>query len=228
MENDIVTYRRIRRSIGYLGISLPIVLVILSLVPFFETGVQSSISGYYYTNLREILTGTLCAVGLFLIRYTGFKSSAFWKNDNLLTNIAGYMAFGVAFFPVNPDSWVEKVYTLFPVNARIIGYLHYAFASVFFTVLAVISINVFTIGQKADEKIKKSFINENNIYKSCGYLMLVFIGLIPVFAYLRLFASSTLLLEALTLFLFGISWLIKGRALGDKGKIGEKIYMEAN
>ncbi|MFO7659051.1 MAG: hypothetical protein R6W78_18475 [Bacteroidales bacterium] len=227
MKNDIASYRRIRRAIGYLGISLPIILVIMSLIPFFKTPVQSSISSYYYSNLREIFTGTLCAVGLFLIRYTGFKSSAFWKNDNLLTNIAGYLAFGVAFFPVNPDNWAEKVYTLVPLNIKLIGYMHYGFASLFFLVLAIISINVFTIGQKADDKIRKSLINENNIYKGSGYLMLFFIGLIPVFSYLRLFSSSTLLLEALALILFGISWLVKGRALGDSGKIGEKVYSEA-
>ena len=99
LENDIKTFRRIRRAIGFLMISLPIVLVILSLIPFFKTPIQASISNYYYTNLREIFTGVLCAVGLFLIRYVGFNSSPFWKNDNLLTNFAGYMAFGIAFFP---------------------------------------------------------------------------------------------------------------------------------
>ena len=70
---DIFTYRRIRRAIGYLGISLPILLVGLSLISFFETSVQYSISDYYYTNLREVFTGTLCAVGLFLICYKGME-----------------------------------------------------------------------------------------------------------------------------------------------------------
>lgn len=111
-ENNILTFRRIRRAIGYLGIGLPVVLLILSLIPFFQTRVQASISHYYYTNLRELFTGVLCAVGLFLIRYKGTKNPKFWKNDGLLTNIAGYMAFGVAFFPTNPDMWCQKIYTL--------------------------------------------------------------------------------------------------------------------
>ncbi len=227
-ENDIKTFRRIRKSIGYLGISLPIVLVFLSLIPFFKTSVQASISNYYYTNLREIFTGVLCAVGLFLIRYTGFKSSSFWKNDNLLTNIAGYMAFGVAFFPTNPDSWAEKIYTLVPLNLNLLGYIHYGFAAIFFFILAIISINVFTIGQKTNNQIPVSVFNENYIYRICGYLILFFILMVPVFSLLNVFSSSTLLFEALALFSFGTSWLIKGRALGDRGKIGERIYREAN
>ena len=41
-----------------------------------------------------------------------------------------------------------------------------------------------------------------------------------------LFSYSTLLLESLILFFFGAAWLIKGRALGHEGKIGEKLYRE--
>ena len=226
--NDIKTYRRIRRAIGYLGISLPIALVILSLIPFFKTPVQPSISAYYYTNLRELFTGVLCAVGLFLIRYIGFKSSSFWKNDNLLTNIAGYMAFGIALFPTNPDNWSAKIYTLIPLNFKVLGFIHYGFAAVFFLILSVISIKVFTIGQKINDQIPVSIFNENYIYRICGYLMLVFIIMIPVFAIINIFTYSTLVFEALALLSFGISWLVKGRALGDRGKIGVRIYRELN
>lgn len=227
-ENNIKTFRRIRRTIGFLAISLPFTLVVLSLIPFFKTPIQSSISYYYYTNLREVITGILCAVGLFLIRYVGTKNSSFWKNDNLLTNIAGYMAFGVAFFPTNPDYWAEKIYTLIPINVSLLGYIHYGFAAIFFLILSIISIKVFTIGQQENEDIPISIFNENHIYKICGYSILVFIIMIPIFSYLKLFSYSTLLFESLSLISFGISWLIKGRALGDKGKIGERLYRKSS
>jgi hypothetical protein len=227
-ENDILTYRRIRKAIGFLAIGLPFALVIFSLIPFFKTRVQSSISGYYYTNLRELLTGVLCAVGLFLIRYKGFKGSSIWKNDDLLTNIAGYMAFGIALFPTNPETWSAKIYTIVPLNYCFLGYIHYGFAAMFFIILALISISIFTIGQKPDEGVKKSPLNENYIYKACGYLMLLFVALIPILAHINLFYQSTLTLEALALFSFGISWLIKGRGLGDKGRIGQVLYREDN
>jgi hypothetical protein len=227
-ENDIETYRRIRRAIGILGIGLPVVLVILSLIPFFKSSVQPSISSYYYTNLRDIFTGVLCAVGLFLIRYKGFGGKSFWTNDDLLTNIAGYMAFGIALFPTNPDDWSAKIYSFLPLNYNFLGWIHYGFAAAFFIILALISIKIFTIGQNRDAKIPVSVLNENYIYKTCGYLILIFIILIPVFACLKIFDQSTLTLEALALIAFGISWLIKGRGLGDQGKVGRVLYRENN
>lgn len=229
IENyDIFTYRRIRRAIGYLGISLPILLVGLSLISFFQTPVQPSISDYYYTNLREIFTGILCAVGLFLIRYKGFGNISIWKNDNLLTNIAGIMALGVALFPTNPEDFKAKIYTLIPYPEKWLGWLHYGFAALLFLILALLSINVFTIGQENETRTPKSMLNENNIYKTCGYLIIVFVVMVPVFEVLKLYTYSTLIFESLSLFAFGIAWLIKGRALGDKGIIGQKLYQENN
>ena len=143
-EVDVKTFRRIRKAIGILGISLPIVLVVLSWITFFDTKVQPSISNYYYTNLRELFTGVLCAVGLFLIRYQGTKNKTFWKNDSLLTNIAGYMAFGIALFPTSPNECTDKIYSLIPSCNSLLGILHYGFAATFFIIIAVISISVFT------------------------------------------------------------------------------------
>lgn len=225
---DIFTYRRIRRAIGYLGISLPILLVGLSFISFFKTPLQPSISNYYYTNLREIFTGTLAAVGLFMIRYRGHGNASFWKNDNLLTNIAGIMAIGVALFPMNPDDFAVKIYTLIPYAEKGLGWLHYGFAALLFLIMALLAINVFTIGQEKETRDPKSILNENNIYRFCGYSIIVFVVLVPVSETLKLFRYSTLILEALALFAFGIAWLIKGRALGDSGEIGKKLYQENN
>lgn len=229
-DYDIFTYRRIRRAIGYLGISLPILLVGFSLISYFQTPVQPSISHYYYTHLREFFTGTLCAVGLFLIRYKGHGNVSIWKNDNLLTNIAGIMALGVAFFPTNLDDndLKTKIYTLIPATEAWLGWLHYAFAALLFLILALLAINVFTIGQKNETRSPKSILNENNIYKACGYSIIIFVVLVPISENLKWFKYSTLVLEALSLFAFGIAWLIKGRALGDSGVVGEKLYQEKN
>lgn len=222
LENhNIFAYRRLRRAIGYLGIFLPVILVVLSLFKFFDTEVQPSISHYYFTNLREIFTGTLCTVAFFLICYKGHGNKSIWKNDNLLTNIAGFMALGVALIPTSPIYETDKIYILFPFDLE---WLHYGFAAVLFLIFALLAINVFTLGQDCDDDIPVSIIDENNIYKFCGYSILVFIALIPI---LR-FSYSTLIFEALSLFMFGTAWLIKGRALGDKGIIGEKLYREHN
>lgn len=222
------TYRRIRKAIGWLGMLLPVTLVFLSLFPFFGTEIQGSISSYYYTNFREIFTGTLCAVSLFLIRYEGTDNKSFWKNDRKLTNIAGIMALGVALIPTNPETCDQKIYTLIPSCVHFIGYFHYFFAASLFLSFAIISINVFTIGQEKNENIPLSVLNENNIYRVCGYLIILFIILIPVFDILKVFKSSTLFFEALSLFAFGVSWLIKGRGFGTGGKVGRILYREDN
>jgi hypothetical protein len=150
-NNNVFTYRRIRRAIGYLGVLLPVVLVVLSLFTFFNTELQPSISDYYFTNLREIFTGTLSAVGLFLIRYKGIKNASIWRNDTLLTNIAGIMALGVALIPVNPELEHQKIYTLIPHNWPWLGYLHYGFAAGLFGIFALLALNVFTIGQEENQ-----------------------------------------------------------------------------
>ena len=168
-QDNLFTYRRLRRAIGYLGIALPVLLVGLSLIPFFETAVQLSISDYYYTNLRDIFTGTLAAVGLFMICYKGHGNRFFWKNDQLLTNIAGIMAIGVALIPVSPEAEVQDVLSLLPVHYSWLGWLHYAFAALLFGIFALLAINVFTIGQNLAEDIPVSAFNENHIYRFCGF-----------------------------------------------------------
>jgi hypothetical protein len=227
-NSDVFNYRRIRRAIGYLAVGLPVVLVLFSVIPFFKTSLQSSISHFYYTNLRELFTGTLCAVGLFMVRYRGFGNEQWWKNDNLLTNIAGVMAFGVALIPTFHVEEMCRTTTLLSYDWNFLGWLHYFFAAGLFISISILSIHVFTIGQENEPGIPKSAFDENNIYKICGYSIIVFIIMIPISEILNLFPNSTLVLEALSLFAFGTAWLIKGRALGQTGKIGEMLYREHN
>jgi len=227
-ENDMTTVRRLRKAIGWLGISLPFALVLLSLVPVFKTDIQDSISSYYYTNLREIFTGVLCAVGLFLIRYKGYEHPTFWKNDDRMTNLAGAMALGVALMPTNPGTCAEKIYTIIPFCNDFLGWFHYIFAGCFFLILALMSLFTFTLGQKNVQENTPDRFNENTIYRICGCAIIAFIIMVPVCQYLLPFPHSTLFFETLTLLAFGISWLIKGRALGDKGRLGQMLYRENN
>lgn len=228
-DNSIITYRRVRKAIGLLGIGLPILLILIALFPFFKTDIQESISEFYYTNLREIFTGILCAVGLFLILYKGYGNKKWWRNDRLLTNISGGMAFGVAFIPT--DSAVHSraaSFTMIPYDISWLRFLHYGCAAFLFLSFALLSIFAFTIGQNKTESLSMSMWNENRIYRICGIAIIIFIGLIFISNWLFLFDYSTLVFEALSLFSFGISWLIKGRILGDKGVIGQKLYNEFN
>jgi hypothetical protein len=222
------TFRRMRKIIGYLGIGLPLVLFVLSLIPFFKTPLQNSISYYYYTNLRDIFIGVMCAVSFFLVCYKSSSNEVFWKDDNKMTNLAGFLALGVALAPTNPESCSEKIYALIPLCAKVIGCLHYIFAILFFAVLAEISIVVFTIGQKKNRRIRQSLFNENNIYRICGWIIVACVLLIIVCKICDRFPYLIFWLEFIALASFGISWLIKGRFLGDTGNTGRILYMEDN
>lgn len=221
------TYRRIRSAIGYMGFFLPIVLMLLSFINYFDTEIRTSISHFYYTNLRDIFTGVLCAVGFFMIRYKGMGNKVWYKNDNLLTNVAGVMAIVVAFFPTFPEEGDKTFHSIVSVEQHAVGIIHYAAAATLFTAFSLLSIFVFTIGQEENKDIPVSILNENYIYKFCGYAILLFIVLIYILGKLEI-KYSTFILEFLALLAFGISWLVKGRALGDKGKMGEMLYREHN
>ena len=75
----VLSYPGLRRSGGYLGIALPFALVLGQTVSnAFVTGhlslaIQPSISAYYYTSMRNILVGDLCAIAVFLIACKGYS-----------------------------------------------------------------------------------------------------------------------------------------------------------
>ena len=86
-NNHVISYRKIRRSIGFIGLLLPLVLWfgnfllnsfglatstkwIIYKGEYNSTyNLKSSISHFYYSTVGEIFTGALCAVALFLFCY---------------------------------------------------------------------------------------------------------------------------------------------------------------
>jgi hypothetical protein len=73
-----------RFAIGLLGVLLPLVLVFLE--PALFDGLpapRGSLSAYYYSGLREVFVGGLCAIGVFLLStrsstFHGRASSVRW------------------------------------------------------------------------------------------------------------------------------------------------------
>ncbi len=53
-----------------------------------------SISAYYYTPVRTVFVGSLCAIGVVLIAYKGHS-----PEEDVLLNFSGFMAFVVAMVP---------------------------------------------------------------------------------------------------------------------------------
>ena len=204
----LVSFMTIRRCIGWIGMLLPFALLTGALLLGCEQ-MQPSISAYYYTRVGVLFTGSLCAVGLFLVTYKGFG-----KWDDAATNIAGALAFAVALFPTGgvPGN---------PCNIYAVGYptyisvIHYASAGLFFATLSFISYFLFT---QSDGNVTENKRRRNMIYRTCAVLMVIFAGMIPLLRWDPLQETvapynPTFWLECGALVSFGVSWLVKGEVI---------------
>jgi hypothetical protein len=203
----IVSYLTMRRTIGVLGIALPLVVVLGGLIENSHV-LQGSISGYYYTNMRDFFVGILCVVALFLISYQGYE-----RIDNIVANLAGFSALGMIIFPTKMSfQKIEKV-GIFLIDDHISGYLHLTFATIFFLALSYNSIFLFT--KRHSPNISKEKKRRNILYRISGIIMLSQILLIILYMeFLKeTYISKTypvLIFESIALFAFGTSWLVKG------------------
>lgn len=202
-QNAVLSYLGLRKSIGVIGIALPFVLAIGALA-LFGDDLRSSISSYYYTGMRGVFVGSMCAVGVFLLSYN------FGRLDSWLGNVAGVCAIGLALFPTAPDGdptgW-----------ARTAGVLHLVFAAIFFLVLAVFSLFLFT-RTGPDENPTERKKTRNLVYLICGYAILVCVVLAALAglflgAGVKAELRPLFWLESIAVLAFGVSWLVKGETL---------------
>jgi hypothetical protein len=194
------SYIALRKSVGWIGLLLPFMLMLGDSLIFRGPLVENSISYYYHTGMGDVFVGALCAVALFLFFYSGYD-----KWDDWAGNLGGIFALGVAWFPMTksgPPDWADRV--------------HLVSAILFFLVLAAFSLLLFTKtekGRKPEGRKKK----RNGIYVACGIIMLASLATIAVFKFWLqddhpewrlVFWGETAALVA-----FGISWLTKGEAI---------------
>ncbi|MDT5069289.1 MAG: hypothetical protein QOK02_5444 [Mycobacterium sp.] len=84
----------------YLRGGMPVMLVLLAAALIIErvgaTCWQTSISAYYFTSAHGVFIGAICAIGTLLIVYKGSRDT-----EDILLNLAGILAFVVAFVPTS-------------------------------------------------------------------------------------------------------------------------------
>jgi NADH:ubiquinone oxidoreductase subunit 6 (subunit J) len=89
-----------RDTYRYLRAGMVVVIVMLFAAIFLDSVPtdcwQGSISAYYYTAARNVFVATLCCLGIMLIVYKGSNDT-----EDVLLNLAGTLAFFVAFVPVS-------------------------------------------------------------------------------------------------------------------------------
>jgi hypothetical protein len=215
---EIISYYKMRRAIGVLGISLPLILLTGSSLLGGCDEVQSSISTYYHTNMRDIFVGFNCAVALFLFAYRGHD----WR-DNLAGYLGCIFALGVAFLPCSVSSPDPTCIITVPVQNSMVGKLHNLSALLYFFILIVYSLLLFPKTHMDMITHEKMFMGRqkrkrNVVYYICGILMTASLLLIIANMWFldHLYPALKDLnpifwLESVVMLSFGISWLTKGQ-----------------
>lgn len=204
----LISYNTLRKTIGWLGISLPLAMIIGNYIFGNCHTLQDSNSHYYYTVTGNLFTGILCAVGMFLIAYRGID------DDHNYTFFAGVCAIMIAMLPTNNNSADTCAIIDLPLN-KWRNIAHYSFAALFFISLAWISLFIFTKskGPKTKQKEKR-----NKVYLACGIIILVAITILFLISFFDVDRKydkykPTFWMEWVALIAFGASWLVKGELI---------------
>ena len=181
---------RLRATIGWLGMLLPWIVVLL--IGYFP----ESISATWYTNACTVFMIILGSAAFLLISYKGYE-----KIDDILLTCSGIAGLGICLFPCAISYEHEKVGT-FLIDSQVSNVIHFISAIIFFGLLAYNSFFLFTKGTGEPTKKKKI---RDIIYRVCG------VGMIGSFAIMLLpaFRIQVWLTETIALFFFAISFLTK-------------------
>src|SRR2546429_601723 len=197
-------YLLLRTVIGWIGTLLPVVLI-AGEAACYSTTLPGSMSGYYYTPMRNVFVGALCVLGFFLVAYDSGAVA-----DRVITNVAGVGALGVALCPTKP------AVAHLTLAQEVTGDFHLAFAVVAFVALGVMSLR-FAEGDSDGPAGSPPSRGAAVAYRSCGGFILACVALAAVSNALPASVKSAwpllFIFEALAVFAFGISWFVKGNAL---------------
>lgn len=218
----VISFLAVRQTLGWLGLFLPVALLAYASLPGHR--LEDSISDFYYTGMGDVFVGTLCAIGVFLLSYTGYEPLPGERlSDKWLARTAGAAAILVALFPVrHPD---YPFCTGNPPICLQLGFaghseiIHYVAAGTFFLCLALFSLFQFTRGERGtDGRLRWSV--KATIYVLCGTAILAnLVALVPYYRAdpaARAAAADRHYLfwvETVAVLAFSISWLTKGKAL---------------
>lgn len=208
----VLSYYTMRRMVGLIALILPFALaagsILLALLgPEHHLPhplLQRSISDYYYTPMRDIYVGSLCAIAAFLVCSRGYD-----LRDEITGYLAGAFAFGVACCP----SFNPRIgnYTLLEFD---IGLTHTVLAALMYLMLAYICIFLFR-KSSPEKPFTHRKRDRNRIYVVSGLIMvacmMTMVGLTIRSVVERRHPSHWLFwCEALANCAFGVAWLTKG------------------
>ena len=195
-----------RQLIGYIGLTLPFLLIFIALV---RDGVErwrslESISAYYYTGGVAAFVGMLVALALFLFTYRGYDNKYNWA-DRWAAKIAACAALLVAFFPTSAPVGVSALTWWTPTTGR----LHHVAAVLLFVMFAIFALWLFRL-TATGESLRPAKRRRNLVYLICGIIIVACIVWAGVN---RLNGKPIFWPESVALIAFAVSWLVKGNAL---------------
>ena len=135
-EPYIRSYVFMRFVIGLLGFLLPPLLVFLEPIVFDgQPYPRGSISAYYYSGVRELFVGMLCAIGVFLVIYKLTDRT----RESRVSTYAGLAVIVVALFPTGkPGAKVPATPLQDLLGEGLVEGIHFCFAGVFIFLLGLI------------------------------------------------------------------------------------------
>ncbi|MBZ5528191.1 MAG: DUF998 domain-containing protein [Acidobacteriia bacterium] len=205
----VLSYLGLRKAVGIVGFTLPFALAFGKIL-LQGPGMQDSISAYYYTDMRNVLVGSLCAIGVFLMSCRGYDCK-----DRIAGYLACVCAIGAALFPTTPSGDAT-------LQAKCIGTLHLSFAALLFLTLAYFSLALFTKTAVGGTPTRRK-LQRNTVYRVCGCtilacIFLIIVAALPAVKIALAWLNPVFWLESIAIVAFGVAWLTKGETiLGDQG-----------
>lgn len=196
---------RLRASLGWLGLLLPWIVLILCVI-YQEPAVfghifPNSISEtyFYYSTITPFMI-ILGSSGILLMCYKGYT----WVDD-LINTITGIAALGVCLFPtaVSINDGADGFVGTFQIPIGVSTIIHAISAVVFFALLSYNCLFLFT---KSSGEMTRNKKIRNIIYYICGGGMAL--ALVAIVLVGQIWAG-TWWVEAIALMFFGIAFLTK-------------------
>lgn len=204
-----------QRVISVLSFFLPPFLVGWSLLT--GTSIRGSLSEYYYTPVRDIFVGTLCALALFLWSYRGYHPhKPELLADRIVAKVASVSAALVALAPLRPRQAGQCTLLQCVFGEQPTDWIHNIAAAIFLTSLATFCLVLFPMTAIPRRTMGRTLV----IYGICGTVIITVVALmvlwkfLPVEIYFALGRYKPIfILETLALFAFSIAWFLRSRAV---------------
>ena len=227
------SYFRVRQALGWLGLSLPFLLILTGIL---SDGLAPSVSDFFHTLSRDVYVGVLVSIGIFLLVYEGYdRQPGETFADNWIATVAGVSVIGVALFPNESPTGDVASLTQHLLGVGLSPLFHYSCAFVFFYCMGHFC--MFRFARTHDARRRR-------FYRGCGWAIVASCAGLFVATILRqaggpdVSAMVTDLqivfwVEVLGIWAFSAAWIVKGR--GDlellealiSGQIADKTQARA-